>query len=42
MDKEDVACIYNNVKSWLIGKLTDAGKDWRQKEKKMAEAEMVR
>ena len=42
MDKEDVAHIYNDVKSWLIGQHTDAGKDWRQKEKKMAEAEMVR
>ena len=24
-----------NAKSWLIGKAPDAGKDWRQKEKKM-------
>ena len=28
-------------KSWLIGKDSDAGKDWRQKEKKVAEDEMV-
>ena len=29
-------------KSWLIGKYPDAGKDWRQKEKGMAEDEMIR
>ena len=29
------------VKSWLIGKDPDAGKDWRQKEKRMREDEMV-
>ena len=29
-------------KNWLIGKDPDAGKDWRQKEKGMAEDEMVR
>ena len=28
-------------KSWLIGKDSDAGKDWRQKEKRVAENEMV-
>ena len=28
--------------SWLIGKDLDAGKDWRQKEKRAAENEMVR
>ena len=28
-------------KSWLIGKDTDAGKDWRQEEKGMTEDEMV-
>ena len=28
--------------SWLIGKDPDAGKDWRQKEKRRAEEEMVR
>ena len=28
-------------KKWLIGKAPDAGKDWRQKEKGMAEDEMV-
>ena len=31
-----------NVKSWLIGKDPDTGKDWRQKEKRLAEDEMVR
>ena len=30
-----------DVKSLLIGKNPDAGKDWRQKEKGMAECEMV-
>ena len=28
--------------SWLIWKDPDAGKDWRQKEKRVAEDEMVR
>ena len=32
----------SDVKSWLIGKDPDAGKDWRQKEKRVAEDEMVR
>ena len=31
-----------NGKSWLIAKDTDAGKDWRQKEKREEEDEMVR
>ena len=31
-----------DVKSPLIEKAPDAGKDWRQKEKKVAEDEMVR
>ena len=31
-----------DVKSWLIGKDPDAGKDWRQKEKRAAEDEMFR
>ena len=31
-----------DVKSWLIGKNRDAGKDWGQKEKRAAEDEMVR
>ena len=31
-----------DVKSWLTGKDPDAGKDWRQKEKRAAEDEMVR
>ena len=30
-----------DVKSWLTGKDPDAGKDWRQEEKGMAEDEMV-
>ena len=29
-------------KNWLTGKDPDAGKDWRHKEKAMAEEEMVR
>ena len=29
-------------KNWLIGKDPDAGKDWKQKEKEVAEDEMVR
>ena len=29
------------VKSWLIGKDSDAGKDWGQEEKRMTEDEMV-
>ena len=31
-----------DVKSWLIRKDPDAGKDWRQKDKGVAEDEMVR
>ena len=31
-----------NVKSWLIGKDPDAGKDWRQEEKGATEDEMAR
>ena len=30
-----------HVKSWLIGKVPDAGKDWRQEEQRMTEDEMV-
>ena len=30
-----------DVKSWLIGKIPDAGKDWRQEEKGMTEDEIV-
>ena len=29
-------------KIWLIGRDPDAGKDWKQKEKRTAEDEMVR
>jgi len=31
-----------DAKSWLIGKDLDAGKGWRQKEKRAAEDDMVR
>ena len=31
-----------DVKKWLIGKDPDAGKDWRRKEKRAVEDEMVR
>ena len=31
-----------DAKSWLFGKDPDAGKDWGQEEKGMAEDEMVR
>ena len=31
-----------DANSWLIGKDPDSGKDWRQKEKRRAEDEMVR
>ena len=31
-----------DVTDWLIGEDPDAGKDWRQKEKGMAEDKMVR
>ena len=30
-----------DVKSWLVGKDTDSGKDWRQEEKRTTEDEMV-
>ena len=30
-----------DAKSWLTGKERDAGKDWRQKEKRAAEDEMI-
>ena len=30
-----------DVKNWLIGKDSDAGKDWRQKEEGMTEDEMI-
>ena len=30
-----------DAKNWLIGKDPDAGKDWRQEEKRMAKDEMV-
>ena len=30
-----------DAKSWLVGKDPDAGKDWRQEEKRVTEGEMV-
>ena len=44
IDAETEAPIFRppDAKSWLIGKDLDDGKDWRQKEKKAAEDEMVR
>ena len=30
-----------DVKSWLIGKVPDAGKDWRQEEEGTIEDEMI-
>ena len=43
-DAEDEAPILwpPDVKNWPTGKDPDAGKDWGQKEKEVAEAEMVR
>ena len=41
---EDSALLFSwppDVKSWLIGKDADAGKDWRQEEKGTTEDEMV-
>ena len=32
----------SDAKGWLTGKDSDAGIDWRQKEKRIAEDEMVR
>ena len=31
-----------DVKSWLFGKVPDAGKEWKQKGKRVADDEMVR
>ena len=31
----------SDVNSWLIGKVPDAGKDWRQKDKRVSEDEMA-
>ena len=36
-----LAKFYSNVKSWLIGKVSDAGRDWGQEEKGMTEDEMA-
>ena len=40
-EAEDPILLPPNVKSWLIGKDPDAGKDWKQEEKGTAEDEMV-
>ena len=34
-------CFYANTKSWLIGKDSDAGRDWGQEEKGTTEDEMA-
>ena len=31
-----------DAKSWLIGRGIDAGKDWKQEEKRVTEDEMIR
>ena len=31
-----------DAKSWLIGKDPDAGKSWKQKEKRVAEGKMIK
>ena len=40
-DAEDEVLWPSDVKSWLIGKDPDPGKDWREKAKRMTEGEMV-
>ena len=40
-DAEVEALLLWLMKNWLIGKNPDAGKDWRQEEKRMTENEMV-
>ena len=40
-EAENVILWPPDVKNWLIGKDSDAGKDWRQEEKGTAEDEMV-
>ena len=40
--EHDWATELTDVKSHLIGKDPDAGEDWRQKEKRAAENEMIR
>ena len=41
-DAEAVILWPPDAKSWLFGKDPDAGKNWRQEEKRMAENDMVR
>ena len=38
---EDPVFWSSDVNRWLIGKVPDAGKDWRQKEKRASEGEMA-
>ena len=39
--KNSLILCLSDAKSWLIRKDSDAGKDWRQKEKETTEDEMV-
>ena len=41
VEAETLVLLLLDAKNWFIGKDTDAGKDWRQKEKGMTEDEMV-
>ena len=41
VDAEALTLWSSDVNSWLIGKVPDAGKDWRQEEKGTTEDEMV-
>ena len=41
-DAETLTLWPPDMKSWLIGKDPDIGKDWRQREKREAEDEMIR
>ena len=41
VEAETPVCWPPDMKSWLIGKDPDAGKDWEQEEKEATEDEMV-
>ena len=41
-DPETAVLCPSDAKCWLIGKDPDAGNDWRQRDKGVAEDEMVR
>ena len=41
-DAETPVFWLSDVNSWLIGNISDAGKDWGQKEKRMSEDEMAK